>query len=402
MNDSNTAGAAADYLTGAVPSHWKLNKTSGSESVFRCEFHIPNSFIIIPFTVFLKVRPSENRKDRVFIKKVNADEFSRLENPVFITAYVTEEEQGFWDWKHSAQISEGKENTIMVSVPRSKTLQERNWHIQPEEDLKRMFMEEHFLFRIPENGISENQKQAWKLFFQQEYTDALKYFQQSDRKDDPLLCNASAVCLWKLNQTGEAVSMIEKAVQSEGKNRRLQTVQAYILSEHGIIEKDIKSLNRALSVLDENSDEFSDSFFFHYCRGRTAMELPESTVDSISEMQNTLRLNPKFIPAKIALGICYDSPYAPEAGMPGPHDTSYFDEVLAEHPNHPEAALWKHLSFCKLKTQTREHLETLVKILEENPTLAKIHRDSWHWIAEGYEHLNEKDLALKYHEKGKQ
>ena len=128
------------------------------------------------------------------------------------------------------------------------------------------------------------------------------------------------------------------------------------------------------------------------------MELPESTVDSISEMQNALRLNPKFIPSKIALGICYDSPYAPEAGMPGPHDTYYFDEVLSEHPNHPEATLWKYLSFCKLQTQTEEHLETLVKILEENPTLAKIYRDSLHWIEEGCRILNEKDLLLKYNE----
>lgn len=385
---------ADSYLLNAVPSHWKIKKGSGAE--FLCEVHPEKSFIILSFTVFLKTRSSEDRKDRVFLKKISRAEFNSLQYPVFITAYLEDEEKAFWDWKHSAYITETEEN-IKIAIPRSNELQGTDWHLRPEADLVRFFLEEHFLFRLPENTVSEKQKKGWGFFLEKKYKDALENFQSSE--DDPLILNASAVCFWKLNQVKEAVTQIERAVLL-AKDNRLDVIRAYILAEYGIIEKDIQSLKRSIQILTRHSSEFSESCFFHYYIGRTAMEPGvESSVDSISEMHSALTIRPDFIPAKIALGICHDSPYAPEAGRPGPHDISYFNEVLAEHPDHPEALLWKLLSFCKLNTQTKEHLETLVKILEENPILAKIHRDSWKWISKGYENLNEKDLALKYYER---
>ena len=384
------------FLKNHIPSSWIINSFKVDYGTdYNCEISTNNEVTGNNFSIQLKGKENEtnSKSIKVKLKKTTINRWLNRLEPTMLVAYVIDEKEAFWMWFEDNTVDLTLENKIYsISIPRTNKLSELNW-VNVSKYIDKIFSKRHLLYDTP--LINNQNKEAWKAFFNYQYEKALSFFYELIKKDnsnDSLVFEAIAISEYQLFNYQKALININKSLEIENNNNLILT-KASILTELGLVNDNIELVKKAIKLFEALilKNEVSYELYYNFGSALTKLNQYEK---SIKYFELAISLNPNKPEVWNNLANAFMHLQIFELQI------SCYNKALQINPNLPEALFSKGSSLFRYFGKTEEGLKLMLQAVEKSNRHEIDNPNVFFWIAEAY--LSQKDFknALSWNNKG--
>src|SRR5690606_11221016 len=352
---------------------------------YNCEISTNNEVTGNNFSIQLKGKENEtnSKSIKVKLKKTTINRWLNRLEPTMLVAYVIDEKEAFWMWFEDNTVDLTLENKIYsISIPRTNKLSELNW-VNVSKYIDKIFSKRHLLYDTP--LINNQNKEAWKAFFNYQYEKALSFFYELIKKDnsnDSLVFEAIAISEYQLFNYQKALININKSLEIENNNNLILT-KASILTELGLVNDNIELVKKAIKLFEALilKNEVSYELYYNFGSALTKLNQYEK---SIKYFELAISLNPNKPEVWNNLANAFMHLQIFELQI------SCYNKALQINPNLPEALFSKGSSLFRYFGKTEEGLKLMLQAVEKSNRHEIDNPNVFFWIAEAY--LSQKDF----------